>query len=245
MFRRAALAVVFLAGSVLWAVPQTILAAPAQQAGPTYRGDATGVYGPFHLSAGPVVLRGHSDGESNFVVSLVRPDAGQAPDDAAAWSALMFDAVGKYDGAAAEIAPEAGSYYLLVTLSSGAYQMTVEQPTASSVTPTDQLSFSGTHQQVPPAFNLVAGTATITAQKDANDHLSVTLYRLTEYGGASVTDESFGRVIDSDLTDLSVTVQIPADGVYLLYVDEEGSGTLKWTVSIQQPTPQPTQHPAQ
>jgi hypothetical protein len=236
MFRRAALAVAFLVGSVLWAAPPATLAAPSPQSGPTYRGDATGVYGPFHLGAGPVVLRGHSDGASNFVVSLVRPEPGQSPDDAAAWSALMFDAIGTFDGAAAEIAPEAGSYYLLVTLSSGPYQMTVEQPTASSATPTDQVSFSGKQQQVPAAFTLKAGTATIAAQKDANDSLEVSLYRLTEYGGASITDENYGHVIDSDLTDLSVTIPVPADGVYLMYVDAEGSGSLQWTVSVQQPT---------
>jgi hypothetical protein len=243
MSRSVALALVLLVTSALWAAPATTFAAPAQQAAPSFRGSSTGVYGPFPLSAGPVVLRGRSNGDGNFAVSLGRPDAGQAPDDPAAWGVLIFDSVGKYDGAVAEVAPQAGNYYLLVTLVSGSHQITVEQPTVSSTPPTEQRSFSGMNQQVPPAFTLRAGAATITGQKDAVDRLAVTLYRLNESGGASITDENYGRVIDSSLTNLSVPLQIPADGVYLLYVDAEGTGSLNWTVTIQQPDPTPTQQP--
>ena len=218
---------------LLLAVQMTAEQAGAKQAANTFRGSNENVLGPINLHAGVVVVRGRSNGKDNFAVWLVLPDPGQAVGDDNGAHHLMIDAVGAYNGAAAEVLPDDGNYYLQVVMASGPYELSVEQPSPTTVNPVPQRTFTGQRQQVPGAIRLSAGTVTVSAQKDGNDHLSVALYQLDDLGGGSVTSNNYGRVIDSDLTGLSVPVDIPADGVYLLYADAEGTGSGKWTVSIQ------------
>ena len=221
--------------------------ARAQQSGPGFRGSAPStVYGPVNLHAGLVVLHGRHNGTANFSAELITQDpdnpvsVAQAPDSA--WKDLypLFNIIGRFDGSAAVIVKTDGEYYLHVGFASGPYELTLTQPSPAGAAPVDQRSFSGKDQQVTPAFRLAAGTITLTATSD-NSTFRLWLYYLDDLGGGTVTtpDSVYdGRIIDtsfnavhSDTT--TVSVDIPANGVYLIYADPDGSGSGTWSVTIQ------------
>lgn len=204
----------------------------------TFRGSDKAVLGPFDLHAGLTVIRARSNGTANFVVYLVMPAPGEDVTQSYGNRYLFIDAVGAYDGAAADIAKHDGSYYLEVSQASGAYQLTVSQPMPDTVTPVNQQSFDGHGQQVTPVFALPAGSHTVTAQADAYA-LRVRMYRLDDLGGGPVVSGATGyygdELIDTTIPPgyTSVTVDLPADGLYVLYVNAEGTESLNWTVSVQ------------
>lgn len=204
----------------------------------TFKGSEKTVLGPFDLHAGLVVVHGRSNGTGNFAVWLVRPAPGEDVTQSYGDRYLLVDAVGRYQGAAAALADVDGTYYLEVSMASGAYELTVEQPMPETVTPVDQRTFTGRAQQVTPVFSLPAGTYTINLDSGAYA-VRVRFYRLDDLGGGAVVsdmtgyygDELFDTTIPPGYT--SVTVNLPDDGLYVLYVNAEGTGPLDWTVSVQ------------
>ncbi len=126
--------------------------APAPLA--TFRGSYDGfstplALGPFHLNAGVTVLRARHNGQANFVVSLRMPDPGVDPQVYTLNTYLMVDAIGRFDGGAVQMVPQEGDYYLLLS-ANGAYDLSVEQPSPTTVSPVIQNTFSGRGQQVTP-----------------------------------------------------------------------------------------------
>jgi hypothetical protein len=189
------------------------------------------VLGPVHLHAGVVVVRARHDADKNFVINLRLPDEGASPETFSVNTYLLVDAVGAYEGAAAEIVPTAGDYYLLIA-AGGGYDITVAQPTAGTVAPVEQTAFEGRGQQVTPATRLVAGAYTLEAQTDAAA-LLVWLYAIDDAGGGAVSANYDGRVIDTGRgTGTTVTIEIPADGLYLFAVEPLGAQGTAWSLTL-------------
>lgn len=215
--------------------------ASADDAGPsvvaTFQGSYDGfsvprVLGPFRLHAGVVVVRARHDADKNFVINLRLPDEGAPPETFSVNTYLLVDAVGVYEGAAAKVVPTAGDYYLLIA-AGGAYDITVAQPTAGTVTSVEQTAFDGRGQQVTPVTRLTAGTYTLDARSDAGV-LLVWLYAIDDAGGRAVSANYDGRVIDTGRgTGTTVTVEIPADGLYLFAVEPLGTGDTNWSLTLQ------------
>jgi len=202
----------------------------------TFRGSYNGfstpeVLGPFPLHAGLTVIRSRHNGTANFVVSLVTAEPGKTPQDSYANRYLVSDGIGRFDGGGAVIVREDGEYYLLLA-AGGAYEITVEQPSPSTVTAVNERSFSGSGQQVTPVFRLAAGTVTIDAQTD-QEFLTVWLYLIDDLGGAAVGPGYDGRIIDTTRgTGTTVSVDVPA-GLYML-ATATGVTNERWSLSVQQ-----------
>lgn len=222
--------------------------AQAQAVLATFQGSTVDTPGPVALHAGLVIVRGRSNGAGNFTVSLVTQDPGATVTNSYNNRHLMIDSVGAYNGAAATLLPQDGNYFLDVGQASGPYQLTVEQPSPENVQPVTQTSFSGKGQQVTSPFTLPPGSYTVTAQTD-NTALRVRLYSIDDLGGAAVVSPSTGyygdELIDTTIPPASTSVPIsisaagtnadgtPINGIFLLYVDAEGTGSGNWTVGIQ------------
>lgn len=207
---------------------------PAEVA--SFRGSYDGfstprVLGPFRLRAGLVVVRARHNGTKNLVISLRLPDPGAAPEDFSFNSYLMVDAIGRYDGSAADVARADGDYYLLIA-AGGAYDISVQQPSPSTVALADQTTFAGRGQQVTAGIPLAAGRYTFTARTD-NSAFFVALYTIDDLGGGPATTDYAARIIDTTRgTGTSVTLDLPA-GLYLLAVDAEGTGSGNWSIAIE------------
>jgi hypothetical protein len=213
-----------------------------------FQGSANGTQGPVSLHAGLAIVHGKSNGAGNFTVSLVTQDPGATVANSFSNRYLMIDSVGAYNGAAAALLTQDGSYYFDVTQASGPYQLSVEQPATSSAQPVNQTSFSGKGQQVTSAFTLQPGTYTVTAQNDSTA-LRVRMYFIDDLGGGAVVspdtgyygDELIDSTIPPGLMSVSITVTSPGvdrrgnplPGIYLFYVDPEGTGPGNWKVSVQ------------
>jgi hypothetical protein len=214
----------------------------------SFQGSAKGTQGPVSLHAGLAIVRGKSNGAGNFTVSLATQDPGATVANSFSNRYLMIDSVGAYNGAAAALLTQDGSYYFDVTQASGPYQLSVEQPAPSTAQPVNQTSFSGKGQQVTSAFTLQPGTYTVTAQNDSTA-LRVRMYFIDDLGGGAVVspdtgyygDELIDSTIPPSLMSVSITVTSPGvdsrgnplPGTYLLYVDPEGTGPGNWKVSVQ------------
>jgi hypothetical protein len=242
---RIALVAALLFTTVVLAGGRSARAAEPQQIG-TIRGSTTGVYGPVALSAGLVVVRARSNGAANFAADLINQDPNNPtpvtrdPTASKDFYAL-FDDIGRFDGAATANLKQDDAYYMHVSLASGPFEFTFEQPTPESVTSVTQSSFTGGKgEHVTPYFTLFAGTFTVSAQPaDANTALRVKLYYVDDLGGGAIVSDQTGyygdELIDTTIPPsyTSVSVTIPADGVYLIYVSSGGSGSGNWTVSVQ------------
>src|SRR5690348_3391196 len=186
----------------------------ARGQGATFQGSQKGTQGPVSLHAGLVIVRGQSNGSANFTVSLATQDPGATVENSFNNRYLLIDAIGAYKGAAATIVRQDGSYFLDIGQASGAYQLTVEQPSPSTVQPSGQTSFSGQKQQVTQYFSLPPGNYTVTATSDSNA-LRVRLYTIDALGGAAVVspstgyygDELMDTTIPPGLTSVPVTLQ--------------------------------------
>jgi hypothetical protein len=223
-------------------------AAQAQDPPGTFRGTGPGTPGPTPLHAGLVIVRARFNGTANFVVSLVTQDPGATVQNSYNNRYLLIDAIGAYNGAAATLLTQNGSYYVEVSQANGPYQITVEQPAPSSVQPTTQTSFTGKGQQVTSPFTLPPGTYTVTASADSSA-LRVRLYSIDDLGGQAIVSPDTGyygdELIDTTIPPglLSVTVDIPAagtnpdgtliPGTFLFYMNPEGTGAGTWSVAIQ------------
>lgn len=221
-------------------------AAPVQAEGaaPAIQGSKPGVYGPVFLHAGLVVVRAKSNGAENFAAELINQDpANRTPvtrDPTASQDFYeLFNAIGRFDGAATALLKQDDNYYLSVDLASGRFDVTFEQPSPDTVTTVNQTSFSGGRwQHVTPYFNLSAGPHTVSVSGDASA-LRAKLYYLDNLGGSVIVSDQTGyyedELIDTTFPPFytAVSVNAPADGVYLLYVNAGGDGTGNWTVTVQ------------
>lgn len=248
MYQAARLMVVIAAVALTTSLGLAPASVHAQATPTTFQGSSKGTPGPVSLHAGLVVVRGRSNGTSNFTVSLVTQDPGATVTNSYNNRYLMIDSVSTYNGAAAALLKQDGSYYLDVTQASGPYQLTVEQPSPESVQPVTQTSFSGTKQQVTGAFTLAPGSYTVSATNDSTA-LRVRMYALDDLGGSAVISPLTGyygdELIDTTIPPGAMSVPItvtalgtnpdgtPINGVYVFYVDAEGTGPGNWTVSVQ------------
>jgi hypothetical protein len=221
--------------------------AQAPRLSQTFQGSAVGTPGPAPLHAGLAIVRGRSNGTGNFVVSLVTQDPGATVANSFGNRHLMIDSVGAYNGAAATLLPQDGSYFVEVSQASGPYQLTVEQPTPETVQPVNQTSFSGKGQQVTSPFTLAPGSYMVTATNDSSA-LRVRMYSIDDLGGAAIIspdtgyygDELMDTTIPPGLISVSVSVNpagfkpdgTPINGTFMFYVDAEGTGPGNWTVSV-------------
>jgi hypothetical protein len=213
----------------------------AQSAHQTLRGSRVSVLGPVPLHAGLLVLHARSNGTENFAVDLVTQDPDSTVPvtrDPTAFGDFydMINTTGRYDGARAVLLKSADSYYASVTITSGPFELTFEQPTVDAVSPVHQTDFSGKGQQVTPYFTLSAGVYTITA-RSKNSALRVWLYELGDDGGRAIGSDETGY--DDELIDTTInpeytspTVTLPNDGTYVLSMNPDGAGPRDWSVSI-------------
>src|SRR6266540_192940 len=86
----------------------------------TFRGSYIGwnppqVLGPVHLRAGLLVLRARHNGTANVAVVVVLPEPGKSPEESCCSNYHMINAIGRYDGATADIIAEEGDYYVLLS----------------------------------------------------------------------------------------------------------------------------------
>jgi hypothetical protein len=216
--------------------------------GASFQGSQKGTQGPVSLHAGLVILRGRSNGTGNFTVSLATQDPGATVQNSFNNRYLLIDAIGAYNGAAATLLRQDGSYFLDIGQASGAYQLTMEQPSPSSVQPVAQTSFSGQKQQVTQFFSLAPGNYTVTATSDSNA-LRVRMYSIDDLGGAAVVspstgyygDELIDATIPPGLMSVPITVQslgtnpdgTPINGIFVFYVDPGLGNAGNWTLSVQ------------
>jgi hypothetical protein len=238
-------------GALACLVVLSVSSAPvhAQSVSPNLRGSNTGVLGPISLHAGLAIVHAQSNGGQNFAADLISQDPSKAvsvlqdPQNGFKAYYSLMNLAGSYKGSVAVMLPADDTYYIWVTLASGPYQFSVEQPVPDSVTPVAQTSFSGKSLQVTPVFDLAAGTYTVSAQSSSTS-LRVWLYSIDDLGGAAVTAPTSvyspdNRLIDSETgsptpgSAASVSVTVPQTGPYLMYVDAEGAGPANWSISVQ------------
>lgn len=213
----------------------------------SFQNSATGALGPVPLHAGLAILRGRSNGTGNFVAYLVTQEPGATVSNSYGNRYLMIDAIGTYNGAAATLLTQDGNYFIDVTQASGAFQLTVEQPSPATVQPVAQTSFSANGQQVTSAFTLPPGTYTVTATNDSSA-LRVRLYSIDDLGGKAIISPDTGyygdELIDTTIPPGSLTVPVsidpagflpdgtPINGTFIFYMDPSGTGPGNWTISI-------------
>jgi len=214
----------------------------AESSTQTLRGNRAGVLGPVPLHAGLLVLHARSSGTENFAVDLITQDPDSSTPvtkDPTAFGDFyeMIDATGRYDGARTTLLKSDDEYYAHVSIVSGPFELTFEQPTRDAITVVHQTEFAGRGQQVTPYFALPAGTFTIAA-RSGNSALRVWLYGLDDQGSHAIgsdeagydEDELIDTTIAPDVT--SATVALPGDGAYLISVNPDGAGPRDWTVTI-------------
>jgi hypothetical protein len=216
----------------------------AQTCSTTMKDSKQGIVGCVQLHAGLVIAHLKSNGTQTFDADLLTQDPAGKPlsQDHNAYKDLYqlvsFD--GRVDGSAALMLKTDDTYYLGVNAASGPYEFSFEQPTPATVTPVNQMSFTGKSQQVTPVFHLPAGPMTVNVQSDSFS-LRMWLYQIDDLGGAPVPpaaqpDASAGILVDvtgGAPSQGSVGVVIPSDGLYFFYINPGERGSLAWSVSIQ------------
>src|SRR5262249_48153681 len=132
----------------------------------------------------------------------------------------LFNTIARFDGGATALLKQDDNYYLHVSLASGAFEVTFDQPAPETATPGAQTTFSGAKwQQLTPNCRLPAGSYALSVQ-GADEHtvLGVKLYQLDDLGGAAVTSgvtDYFGdELIDTSIPPAynAVPISIPSDG---------------------------------
>lgn len=211
---------------------------------PSFKGTAgNSIQGPVTLNAGLAVLRAQHTGASNFGVTLFLA-APTIPgetlqqivdNDDYAESSLVYDEIGPLKGGAAALVGTPGDHYMAIN-SSGAFQISVEQPLPENVTPVQQTTFSGKGKDVTPYFTLPAGVSSLSVQTSGSNFRSW-LYHLDDLGGEFVpggVNGSDGRFFDFTFpgNQSSYPVTLPDAGPYLLTADNI-QPTDTWTFTFQ------------
>ena len=105
----------------------------------------------------------------------------------------------------------------------GGWTVNVSQPTASYAPPPAAQSWSGKYTQATPLFSLRAGKVALHA---ASNGASPTRVTLLDQSGQWVG----GLENAPGAADQSVTIDVPADGVYIIQVLADAD----WSVDVQQ-----------
>jgi hypothetical protein len=114
--------------------------------------------------------------------------------------------------------------YLLQVQAEGGWTVNVTQPGASYAAPPAAQRWSGSFWQATPLFSLRAGPATFRAVS-GNSQESFAASLLDQRGLHVAT------IVDAPgAADQSITLEIPADGVYIIQVISDGD----WTIDVQQ-----------
>jgi hypothetical protein len=218
--------------------------AQAQACTTSVRDTKQGIIACAQLHAGLVIVRARHNGTSNFSVWLYTQDPNGQPlaqnHNAYKDAYLIFNQAGRFDGGAVAMLRTDDTYYVSVEAANGPYEITLEQPSPATATSVNQTSFTGKSQQVTPIFRLAAGTMTVTAQSDS-DAVQLWLYQIDDLGGGPVPPDNDPSSYEGRLVSYSsgkpysgsIRVTIPADGLYLFYVEPGGLGSLSWSVAIQ------------
>ena len=218
----------------------------AQTSTPPLRGTNTGVLGPVPLHAGLAIIHGRSNGTSNWASDLIsqdptKPSVTQDPQNGFQAFYALFNLTGAFNGSTAVMLQRDDNYYFWVTLASGNYEFSVEQPSPTTVTPVAQTNFTGKQQQVTPYFQLAAGNHSVSASSTSTS-LRVYLYEVDDLGGqviqptaGSVSPD--GRIIDANAGTPNASgvaqVSLLDSATYVIYVDAEGAGPAAWSIAIQ------------
>ncbi|MGI8551236.1 MAG: hypothetical protein ACR2PL_10710 [Dehalococcoidia bacterium] len=208
---------------------------------PSFKGAAgKSIQGPLTLNAGMAVLRAQHTGTGNFSVTFFLPAPGETAQqsyDADSFSdfALVYNEIGPIKGGAVTLVGTPGDHYLAVD-SSGAFQISVEQPLPGNITTVQQTVFSGKGKDVTPYFTLPGGISSLSVQTTA-DSFHGWLYHIDDLGGEPITDGINvydGRFFDFTFPDnkTSYPVNLPDSGPYLLATDNFDS-TKTWTFTFQ------------
>ena len=210
---------------------------------PTFRGDATTTsLGPVTLNAGVTVVRAQFNGATNFAAALIQPEPGQGPSGLPVTGGYfaLFNQLGPFRGAAVALAGVPGSYFL-TTSSSGAFQVSVEQPLPETVSPVQQTSFSAKGQDVSPYFTLPDGISQISMQAAAPPGpplaLVAYLYHLDDLGGEAIAAGVGG--LNNTIFDFrdannqpSFPISLPDSGPYILAVANDINDQNTWTITF-------------
>lgn len=211
---------------------------------PTFKGGAgKSVQGPVSLNAGVTVVRAQHNGAGNFSVTIFLPmpsTPGESLQQVAdnvdyTDSSLIFDEIGAFKGAAVALTGVPGDHFMAVN-SSGAFQLSVEQPLPETVTPVQQTDFSGKGKHVTPYFTLPPGISTLSVQTTSTN-FRAWLWHLDDLGGAPVAGGANGydgRFFDFTVPEsqTAYAVSLPDAGPYLISTDNV-SPTDTWTFTFQ------------
>ena len=220
----------------LGALPASAQAIPGA---PAFTGNvSTTSLGPVSLNAGVTVVRAQFNGTTNFSASMILPQPGTRPSDAAPATGgffALFNQIGAFKGAAAALVGVPGSYYFQIG-STGAFQLSVEQPLPESVTPAQQTSFTGKGPDVTPYFTLPAGISQISMQTSSK-FLVATLYHLDDLGGSPLVAGVQGH--DGSIFDFRdpsnqpvVPITLADGGPYVFAVTNDINSQSTWSVSF-------------
>ncbi len=193
---------------------------------------------PFELEPGLAIVEMDHRGEGDFVVNLLstgQEETAPAPgpiefsgdqnggNDAEASFALA-QRTGPADISRAVNIPDGGEHVFGVK-ADGPWEIKVEQPRPSDAPETT--SFSGEGATATPFFRLSSGSKQVTVTNPLKENLEISL--LDRDGNAvepAFVDETDQTGAPS--TDVSTTVDIDDDGIYLFDVQTEGL----WTIEI-------------
>jgi len=207
----------------------------------TLRGNSDGrasvVLGPVPLRAGLVVLRARAAGSSLFTVDLAVAPPGRSPLTDYTFSRLVINSSARYDGAVATLLPSDNDYYVIVS-NTGAFEIDLEQPVPTNVTPVDARTFTGVADGVTPVFALPAGTYTVHVTSAATARLFAWLYLVDDLGGGTVFDSADGRFLQQ-LTgpfDETVTFTLRRPGLVLVSINADSYEPMQdpptWTIAV-------------
>lgn len=165
----------------------------------------------FKSGGGVTIFKFDHRGRQNFVVQYAQGDSAQ----------LLVNEIGNTQGSKAVGMP-AGDYVLDVA-TTGEWSIQVEQSIVESA-PGPPRRLSGKGQAASEFIGLKAGPATFRVSHQGSGIFAPTLLRGTDGGVVTVLANELGRFTGSK------TVEIPADGVYLVDVIATGG----WTIDVSQ-----------
>jgi len=216
----------------------TRLSAQAIAGAATYTGDATTTsLGPSPLNAGVTVVRAQFNGTGDFAANLIQPQPGQGPTGLPVTGGYfaLFNQLGTFSGGAIALIGVPGQYYLQ-TSSSGAFRLSVEQPTPETVAPVQQTSFSGKGITVSPYFTLPGSVSQISMQTTSKMQVAA-LYHIDDLGGSAISAGLRGQY--SSIFDFrdpgnqpSFPISLPDGGPYILAVLNDVQDQDAWTINF-------------
>lgn len=166
---------------------------------------------PFKVGGGVTIFKFDHKGRQNFVVQYSQGDNAQ----------LVVNEIGNVQGSKALGLP-AGDYVLDVA-TTGEWSIQIGQSIVASA-PGPPRKLSGSGQAASDFFSLKAGPATFKVSHQGSGTLAPTLLRGTDGSVVTILANELGRFSGSK------TVEIPADGVYLVDVIASGA----WSIDVSQ-----------